>query len=165
MSNFKKQLRNYNEGRVGTTVHTDLIFCVITIILTMIGAYIVNHQLVTGDQPFVSEFFAGVVHAIIYLQVLTLIVLALSYLSSWINLYRGLLMNLLPIVIYLGIRWATDPDPVAIMYSWGAVISATAIMLYKLKTLIHFLYATVFIPAHLSSRIHRSPDHRSNKPL
>lgn len=155
MSRLTTQLQNYNEGRVGTTVHVDLIFCILTIVATMATAYYINLHIVSGEQPLLTEFFAGVTHAILYLQVLTLIVLAVSYVSPLVSSYRGLIMNLLPIGIYLAIRIVTDPEPVEVMYSYGALIATLGITFYKVKALGHFLFATVWVPNHCPPSVHR----------
>lgn len=159
-SNTIKRMRNYNEGRADTTLHADLLWTMLIIAATAVIAFVINQYIINGTQPLVAEFLAGMVHAIMYLQALTLMVLAFSYLSPTIKDYRGVIMTLLPIGIYVTVRIVTDPEPVAVMYSYGAAISILGIAMYKVSSLIHYLYATVWCPDSLQAdcRHRRSTD-------
>lgn len=128
-------LRNYNDGRIGTTVHLDLVWCLFTILISSFAAYAINTNLIGVENPFKLELLAGMVHAVIYLQVLTLIVLAVSYLSPTVKAYRAVIVSFMPIAIYLVVRVVTDPEPVAATYTYGATIAAVGITFYKLKAI------------------------------
>lgn len=156
MSNLTRQLMNYNEGRVGTTIHVDLAWCIATILVTLLASWYVNFSIAVTLNPILIELLAGVIQAIVYLQVITLVVLASSYMSERISKYRGLLLNILPLAIYVVVSVYMEPKPVDIVFSYGAYITLVGITFYKLKALIHFLYATVFVPATVSKRIYRS---------
>lgn len=128
-------LRNYNDGRIGTTVHMDLVWCLFTILISSFAAYAINTNLIGVGDPFKLALLAGMVHAVIYLQVITLVVLALSYISPLIKCYRAVIVSFMPILIYLVIRVITDPEPVAVTYTYGATIAAVGITFYKLKAI------------------------------
>ena len=145
--NILSNLRDYREGGVSTTVHAELIWCVFTITATMLAAWwISTHMCLKSDLANLSTFFAGIVQALIYLQVVTLVVLALSYISRWISEYRCVIVNLFPITVYGVIRIITDPEPVDDMYTYGATITVMCIATYKFKELVHYLYALYLAP-------------------
>lgn len=150
-----KRMRNYNEGRADTTITTDLLWCIVTTALAVVLAFFVNQHIVAGGQPLITEFFAGVIHAIMYLQALTLMLLALSYLSDTIKMYRGIIMTVLPIGIYV-VAWVIQqPEPVALMYSYGAAISILGIAFYKVSALLRYLFVTVWCPSSIQPNKHR----------
>lgn len=145
MSNVLVKLGKYNDQVMCRSLTVDFIWCILSVLITAMAAtYIGSVPLTVGNESAIT-LATGIFQSLIYIQALTLVVLALSLASETISKYRTLIATLAPIAVYIVIRIVTDPEPVAPLYTYGAMITFCGITFYKLKAIAESIWLVMSV--------------------